>query len=215
MTDRTDERLRSLYAAAAADSPDTPHPDPERLAEAARGRGSETSRLAVLDHAMTCAQCRRDLDLVRSAVRAGQRLQRDQLVTRSLLAVAAVVVVAVTLSFAGRGSLAHFWRPPTADTERGGNDSESTAVELVAPLGPVPPNATPALVWRRVPGATSYLVEIIHDGGLAVLRTATPDTSLAWPSLPRGQSYRWRVSATSPDGIVRRSAFSDLPVAGP
>ncbi len=215
MKDPSDERLRSLYAAAAADTPNTPHPDPERLAEVARGRGSETSRMAVLDHAMTCAQCRRDLDLVRSAVRAGQRLQRDQFVARSLLAVAAVVVVAITLSVAGRGSLARLWRSPTADTERGTTDREPMAVELVAPLGGVPANATPALVWRRVPGATSYLVEIVRDGGIVVLRTATPDTSLAWPSLARGQSYRWRVSATAPDGTVRRSPFTDLPVSAP
>ena len=85
----------------------------------------------------------------------------------------------------------------------------------MAPLGTVSANAAPTLMWRSVPGATSYLVEVVRDGGLAVLRTATPDTSLAWPSLARGQTYRWRVSAMAPNGTVRRSPFTDLPVVAP
>ena len=62
MSDFSDERLRALYAAHAANASDTPHPDPDQLADAALGRGAEPARLAVFDHALSCATCRRELE---------------------------------------------------------------------------------------------------------------------------------------------------------
>jgi hypothetical protein len=99
MKDMTDERLRALYAAHAADSPDTPHPDPDQMADAVLGRGSVENRLAVTEHAMTCAACRRELDLLQSAADSG-RLLRGRVALRTWvpLAVAAAIVLGIGLS---------------------------------------------------------------------------------------------------------------------
>jgi hypothetical protein len=211
MSDLSDEKLRALYGALAADAPETPHPDPEHLADAALGRGSPESRLATFDHALSCAACRRELDLLQTVAQAGANLRQQRFRTRLVLATAAVVVVGIGLSIARRGS-------PVAEEERGGaagDDTGRRAIELVAPVGPVAPGATPSLVWRRVPGASSYKVEIVSDRAAVVVRSGTSDTMLVWPSLPRGQTYRWRVSATQADGTVRRSPFTDLVVSPP
>ena len=210
MSDPSDEKLRALYGAFAADAPQTPHPDPDQLADAALGRGAEQSRLATLDHALSCATCRRELDLLQTVATTGAKLRQQQLRMRLVLATAAVVVVGIGLSIARRGL-------PVKEEERGraADDTGRRAIELVAPVGPVAPGATPSLVWRRVPGASSYKVEIVSDRAAVVVRSETSDTTLAWPSLPRGQTYQWRVSTTQPDGTVRRSPFTDLVVSPP
>jgi hypothetical protein len=209
MSDLSDEKLRALYGALAADAPQTPHPDPDQLADAALGRGSPESRLATFDHALSCAACRRELDLLQTVATTGAKLRQQQLRMRLVLATAAVIVVGIGLSIARRGS-------PVKEEERGSaaaDDTARRAIELVAPVGPVAPRATPSLVWRRVPGVSSYKVEIVSDRAVVVVRSETSDTTLAWPSLPRGQTYRWRVSATQSDGTVRRSPFTDLVVS--
>jgi hypothetical protein len=215
MTDPTDVRLRALYAAHAADAPDTPHPDPDDLADAALGRGSPASRLAAFDHALTCAACRRELDLLRTVAGAGRRTREQQSWTRVILAAAAMIVLAVGLSVAGRGLLTRPWRTPVTDEERGTTAEDAAAVVLVSPGSSVVAGSAPALVWRHVPEATSYTVEVVSDGGRVVTRLETRDTALAWPSLSPGQSYRWRVSARVSDGTVRRSPFTDLKVSSP
>lgn len=218
MKDLTDDRLRALYGALAADAPDTPHPDADHLADAALGRGTPESRLATYDHALTCAACRSELALLETTATAARSLRRQQLQVRFVLAAAAAIVVAVGLSTVTRGSLDRVRRLPATDVDRGtdqtanGQNARATAIELVAPVGTVAAGTRPSLQWRSIPGATSYMVEIVRDSGLVVLRTETRDTSLAWPSLPPGQTYRWRVSARAPNGSVRRSAFTDLRV---
>jgi hypothetical protein len=209
MSDLSDEKLRALYGAFAADAPETPHPDPDQLADAALGRGSPESRLATFDHALSCAACRRELDLLQTVAGAGAKLRQQRFRTSLVLATAAVVVVGIGLSIARRGS-------PVMEEERGSAAADDTgrrAVVLVSPVGPVTAGATPSLVWRRVPGATSYKVEIVSDRSVVVVRSETNDTTLAWPSLPRGQTYQWRVSTTASDGTVRRSPFTDLVVS--
>ena len=210
MRDLSDEELRALYAAHAADSPDTPHPDPDELADAALGRGSPEVRLGVFDHALTCARCRKELDLLETAADTGRTLQRRAFQTRAILAAAAAIVVAVGLSLTS-GSLKELWRSPATESERGASadDSRPRTITLVSPAGAVAPGATPRLAWRSVPGVTSYTVEVVGDSGL-VLRTETTDTVLASASLARGRNYQWRVSATAPDGTIWRSPFPDL-----
>jgi hypothetical protein len=170
---------------------------------------------------LTCVACRHELTLLETVDRAGQQLRRRQLVTRLGMAAAAVIVVAVGLSTVMRGSLDRLRRPPGVEEERGAGGQPdagsggATSIDLVAPVGVVPVGASPRLVWHPAPGATSYSVEIVTDGGSVVLRSVTSDTVLAWPSLVRGRAYRWRVSATVPDGTVRRSPFVDFMVSSP
>ena len=46
-------------------------PPPEAIAALVRREGPEEARLATLDHVMSCADCRRDFDLLRAVERAG------------------------------------------------------------------------------------------------------------------------------------------------
>ena len=70
----SDDRLRDLYAIGQGDRPAGPggeHPAPEVIAALVRREGPEEGRLATLDHVMSCADCRRDFDLLRAVERAG------------------------------------------------------------------------------------------------------------------------------------------------
>jgi hypothetical protein len=68
-----DERLRQLYqrsmtsADRDGERPANGCTSREDLALLASGDGDEARRLAILDHVMTCADCQRELDLVRAA----------------------------------------------------------------------------------------------------------------------------------------------------
>jgi hypothetical protein len=209
MIDPSDETLRALYAAHAANSPDTPHPDPDRLADAALGRGSAELRLAVFDHALTCASCRQDLELLQTTADTGRMLRQRAFRTRLILAAAAAVVVAVGLTIKS-GWQKDLGPSQAAESERGAsvNNEGRTAIDLVSPIGAVPQGTTLNFVWRSVPGVTSYTVEVVGGSGL-VLRSDAHDTLLARPPLPGGR-YQWRVSATTPDGTVWRSPFTEL-----
>ena len=70
----SDDRLRELYAIAQAGrsaGAGGEHPAPEAIAALVRREGPEEARLATLDHVMSCADCRRDFDLLRAVERAG------------------------------------------------------------------------------------------------------------------------------------------------
>jgi hypothetical protein len=213
MKDMSEERLRALYAAHAANSPDTPHPDPDQMADAVLGRGSVENRLAVTDHAMTCTACRRELDLLQSAADSGRLLRARPVRTWVTLAAAAAIILAVGLTIRS-GSLKDIRSSRVPDSERGGSvDGKGpNSITLVSPLGTLAHGETTHLVWRSVRGATSYTVEVVSDGGL-VFRSESRDTVLAAPMLVGRRVYQWRVSATAPDGTVWRSPFTDFEVS--
>jgi hypothetical protein len=207
-----DERLRALYREGAGDSAGAPHATPEALAAAAEHRGAEVDRVRTLDHVMTCAQCRREFDLLWATERAGQRLvaRRRSLTTWSLLAAAAVVVIAVgvTVGLPGmrRGTPAAgaAGGVDAADsTERGAEGGGATGgastIEVIAPRGPVAADAQRVFVWHAVPGDARYDLEVLDDTGRVVFRTATADTTIAWPELGVGRTYRWWVRANTVD----------------
>jgi hypothetical protein len=213
MSDFSDERLRALYSAHAANAPDTPHPDPDQLADAALGRGAEPARLAVFDHALSCAACRRELDVLRATSDAGRLVQRHHRTIRACLAIAAVIVVAIAVPSIMRRSVRQFRPAEPSDTERGATtDTAPRAIGIIGPAGTIAPGARPLFVWHRAPGAASYLLEIVNDSGLVVDRSRTPDTTLPWPALPAGGRYRWRVIATETGGVRWESVFTDLVV---
>jgi hypothetical protein len=216
MSDFSDERLRALYAARAHNDPNTPHPDADGLADAALGHGSEAARLAVFDHALSCASCRRELELLRATSRAGETLQREQQRRmRAALAVAAVLLVAIAIPTVVRRAPRQLGAPAGNDIERGAPAvTASPTLFIVRPQGTVNPGTAPTLVWHRSAGMDSYIVEIVNDTGSVVTRSRTGDTTLAWPSLPSGH-YRWRISGTATDGVHWESAFTDLVVRTP
>jgi hypothetical protein len=206
----SDERLRELYTAAVARArplAGAPHPAPEAIAALARREGPEASRLATLDHVMGCAECRRDFDLLRSVERAGvenglvgRYPHRRNWVMPAALAASLLIAVGI-----GRQVL----RSGEDDATRGGGGS---SVVLLQP-GPEMPTGQPlTFVWRPVPGATRYQLELLDAGGGVAASAATADTSAspeAVRTLPPGE-YRWWVRATTSDARSMRSALRPL-----
>jgi hypothetical protein len=174
VTDARDARLAALYAEGAADDPPSSHPPPEALAAAANRRGPEADRLRTLGHVATCQSCRRDFELLRSAHVAGRPLvARGWLIRVAGIAAAAVLVATITLSVN---------RPPA---DRGvGSTAAGREIQLMAPL-----------VWRAVPGATEYRVDVLDSNGAVIRSVSTHDTSVATATLPPGRTYRWWVRA--------------------
>lgn len=203
----SDERLRELYTAALAGRPtDRTHPAPEALAALARREGPEADRLATLDHVMSCADCRRDFDLLRTVERAGAQAgvagrgatRRGWLMPAAL---AASLLLAVGL---GRQLL----RQPD-DTTRGGS---AGGLVLVQPGAELPAGQTVTFAWRPVAGANRYELELLDSSGAVAASAATADTSAspgAARALPPGE-YRWWVRALLVDSRTIRSPLRTL-----
>lgn len=168
-------------------------PPPDALLALAERRGTESERLLTLDHAMACAACRKDLDLLRAIVGADRLSAARRWAQPRWLAAAAVLVVAL-----GAGTL---WlrRPGGGDASfRAGGD----AVTLVAPTDSVAPDAAVVFTWRSVPQAVMYRVELLSAGGDSLLATESRDTVATLPAgrLAAGASYLWSVHAVFADG---------------
>jgi hypothetical protein len=205
----SDERLRQLYTAALAGRPSPAagsHPSPETIAALVRREGPEEARLATLDHVMSCAECRREFDLLRTVERAGAEsgaglragARRTWFVPAAL---AASVLLAIGI---GRQAL----RSP-GDTTRGGDGG---AITLVQPGSEAPAGQPVVFAWHPVPGASRYQLELLDAGGGVAASASTADTSAALESarsLPAGE-YRWWVRATTSDARSLRSALRPL-----
>ena len=205
----SDDRLRELYAIAQAGRPAGPggeHPAPEAIAALVRREGPEEGRLATLDHVMSCADCRRDFDLLRAVERAGVESgaagrsgRRAWLMPAAL---AASVLLAVGL---GRTVL----RPGGDDTTRG---DDRGAVMLVQPGREARAGDSLTFPWRAGPGARRYEIDGLNASGGVVASAATTDTTFSFEAirlLPPGD-YRWWVRGTSPDARSLRSAIRPL-----
>lgn len=176
-------------------------PDPEVLLAAVERTAPEAERMRTINHAMTCADCGEELELLRAS-----RIVRERSrVPRTTFAIAASLIAAVGFGYYAmkRGQL-------PADARalmRGGNDIElaSPAKDAVAPLQ--------TLVWHPVPGARDYVVEVRRDDGSVVLRSVSSDTvftvSDSIAAATTGTVY-WGVAATLSDGTDRRSATRRL-----
>ncbi len=79
----------------------------------------------------------------------------------------------------------------------------NSGLALVAPADGAAPQPLTTFVWRAVPGATTYLLEVVDQGDKVVVSGETSDTTLlmaqaALPAIARG--LRWRVTARRVDG---------------
>ncbi|HVL17205.1 MAG TPA: hypothetical protein VM387_04390, partial [Gemmatimonadales bacterium] len=158
-----------------------------------RREGDEAARLATLDHAMSCGECRTELDLLRTVEEAGVRSGAVAAPGRRRwmmpAALAATLLVAVGL---GRVAL-----KPSEDTVR---SDDATRVELVAPGAEVPAGAPVSFAWRPVEGASRYRLEVLNESGDLAIEAETHDTMLtsdSAASLAPG-TYQWWVIALSP-----------------
>ena len=172
---------------------------PEALLAAVEQRGSEEERLASINHAMTCADCGEELELLRAT-----RVVRDRTrIPHSGFALAASLVLVAGL---GYYTLAR----------RGSPEPAVDSAVMRGVTGDV--QRVDSLVWRSMPGVTSYVVEVRREDGTLVTRAATTDTSFVVPDSARvapGNDVYWTVSARLSDGSELRSAARRVRVTTP
>jgi len=170
---------------------------PESLVAVVEQQGSEDERVATLNHALACAECSEELELLRAT-----RVVRDRnRLPHAGLALAASIVLAAGL---GSYAIARHRAGTTDDADpTRGNAGD---VQLVSPATSTPRLDT--LVWRSVTSAASYGVEIRQDDGTLVTRGTTTDTAFVVPDSVRltpGSVVYWTVSVRLSDGTQLRS----------
>lgn len=206
----TDDRLRDAYARAVDARTVAQRAGcvaPEALLGLVRGEGRDAERLATLDHAMSCPACRDEFELLRALERSGapevqQAVEGIRWKRNLSMAIAASAILAIGIG-PGRRLLDH----GRDDVMR----SAGSAVTLVAPDDGA--SATSAggdsltFVWRPVPDAERYVVELLSADGTSTLRAQTTDTTYrSVPDRPLDAGeYRWWVLAQAGDGTERRS----------
>jgi len=193
----TDERLRLAYSDALRDRARAGRVScvaSESLLAVAERTGSEAARLQTLDHVMGCAQCRRELDLIRASVAAaGVAKPRTWFRSPSfaLMAVAALLLVMAGVRLYVASDDIEAGRPRL----RGGSGIAIHPVAWLRGVGA-------GLAWRPANGAASYRLEVIDNAGDAIVDTTLRDTSFVLAdSLVRGRTgIVWTVSSILDDG---------------
>ena len=186
-------------------------PAPEALLAVIERKGDDTTRLATLDHVMSCAACRRDFDLLRTAaLSAEQSAASDKPALHVVrgsgssarrfplrsIAVAAGLVVAV-----GVGMLT--WHPGTHQPLLRG---DANTVVLLAPEQR--PDGSALLRWHTVAGAMAYRVEVFAPTGRTVVADTVNDSTFVLPATAGAdnrEQLRWMVTALHGDGHEVRS----------
>lgn len=205
----TEARLRELYTSHIATRRPADRaacPAPEALQALVRREGAEEERLATLDHAMSCADCRAEFDLLRSIEEAGKRLAGAGSTTRRSWMMPAALAASLLLAVGvGRLALA----PSEDDILRGGPEGE--AVTLLSPPREAKAGTPLLFSWHTVPGATRYRLEVLDGDGDVALEAETTDTLLAPEAavgLPAGEYQWWVTASVSP--APRRSELRPL-----
>src|SRR5688500_11712391 len=164
----TDEELRRAYArtmtsARPADRAGCPSPD--ALLALARREGPDATRLATLDHAMSCDSCQKELELLR-AMEVAERRETGQARAARWRTPLTVALAASVLLAIGLGPGREWFGNRQGDAMRGASDS----VALLQPEAGASIGADSlAFSWRGVAGASRYRVELLDSAGNAVL----------------------------------------------
>ncbi|MGH7469304.1 MAG: hypothetical protein ACRENP_15235 [Longimicrobiales bacterium] len=203
-----DDGLRAAYAPLRASStehrPDCPAPD--ALIAAARGEGLEAERLLVLDRALRCPACRRELALLHAVSGTGVQPQssarRFSWPRVAPLAAAASIVLMVGIFGADQ------WRQRNDPTLRAGNGTEPV---LSAPTQQAALTGSITFTWRPVARALRYTLEVFAADGTVLLSATTTDTAsvASFPNVTPTEA-RWSVRAHLDDGSERRSEMRVL-----
>ena len=202
-----DEALRAAYEPALRESTTTHGPDcpsESDLLSAVRGEGDEAKRLRVLDHALKCTACRRELALLH-AVSTGEthvapRAIRDLSWRRwTPFALAASLVLAV-----GLAGVIHSRTRGDEDITRAG--SAAGPVLLTPANGAAVRPGLVQFVWRPIPGVIQYTLEIDATDGTVLASAPTRDTTFRAAIAPTtvGEN-RWLVRAKMQDGSEKHS----------
>ena len=212
----SDDRLRALYDQAlvgrAGATAHSVHPSPEELHALARRELPERRQLELLDHVMACATCVPEFELLRAVEGAGATLDgaarrpRASTPQRAIAWRRAVPMLLAASAVAAVGIGAYDRLRPGADVARG----EPGVLSTLAPVDGAVVGLPVRLTWRRVPGASRYVVEVLDASGIAAFTATTGDTTVLVPStapLTRGAAYEWWVR-TEGGGAQERSALS-------
>lgn len=202
-----DEALRAAYAPALRESTTTHGPDcplETELLLAVRGEGNEPERLRVLDHALKCPACRRELALLHAVAsgetRAAPRAIRELSWRRWMpTAIAASLMLAVGLAGVGR------WRSRATNEITRAAAAGGPALVTPAAGSAVRPGLV-RFVWRPVAGVIRYTLEVDATDGTVLYSAQTGDTVFTAPiaAIAVGEN-RWLVRAQMDDGSERRS----------
>jgi hypothetical protein len=189
-----DEELKREYQRSSLGAPPGTHPEPEQLERIVTGAGSESERLALLEHVLRCPTCGPELDLLRAANEGARAAERRVPATR-WLALAAVAILVI-----GFGALALRGRSvtPAADVMRG----RPQALSLIEPAVGDRIAAPAHITWHAIDGATTYRVELLSTSGELIAGWNTPDTTAAIPDSARvraNEQYDVWVRATLTD----------------
>jgi hypothetical protein len=204
-----EQKLREIYSGIMASRTPggraTACPSPEAILALVKREGGETERLGILDHVMSCAECRADFDLLRSIEEAGAATAASRPARRGWLmpaALAASVLLAITI---GRLGL-----PGTPEDEvvRSGSDG---GVTLLAPPPELPAGAPVLFAWHPIPGASRYRLEVLTGDGEVALEAETADTAITLQGVAdlAPGDYQWWVGATAA-GAEARSRLRPL-----
>ncbi len=174
-----------------------------------RGEGGEAGRLATLEHVMSCAACHREYQWLAAVDEAaigagGDAAARRPWWRRAPLALAASLAVALAVGLLVRS------RPHQAPEPLRGAGGD---IVLVAPAAGAAGAGDVTFVWRQLPGAPAYVVEVQRADGSIAFSDTTADTTLTLAEPGRVLSraeYRWWVRELTDGGEPRSSAFGTL-----
>ena len=201
-----DAELREAYAPKLNETPAARGPDcpsPESLLGALNGEGAEATRLPLLDHALSCAFCRRELALLHAVSGAGTESSSSaapRTFWRSIAPLAAAATVVLAVGVIGLAQ----WRQRTDDIMRAGGSSGPV---LIAPeAAATVAGRSVTFAWHPVSNALRYTLEVDASDGSVLFSTSTADTTVVaeLQSIPPGER-RWLVRAQLDDGREVRS----------
>ncbi len=183
---------------------------PDAILALLQREGTESERLATLEHVMSCPACHREYEWLgavdRAATEAGGRPASGTWWRRAPLALAASLVAAVGAALLVRAQL------------RGGSEpvrGERGDITLATPAAGAGSIGALEFTWHSVPNASAYVLEIQGADHSVVRSDTTADTTLTLPSsLPAG-AYRWWVREVTDGTEPRSSALRSLKVSAP
>ena len=202
-----DEALRSAYEPALRESTTTHGPDcpsETQLLAAVRGEGNETERLRVLDHALKCPACRRDLALLHAVATGETRAATRTMRERSWrdwvpAALAASLVLAVGVAGIER------WRNRGAEDITRAGAAPGPALVTPANGAAVRPGLV-QFTWRPIPDVIQYTLEVDATDGTVLVSSPTRDTTFrASIAATAVGETRWLIRAKLQDGSEKRS----------
>ena len=202
-----DEALRAAYEPALRETSTTHGPDcptETQLFAAVRGEGDEPERLRVLDHALKCPACRRDLALLHAVATGEMRAVPRAIRERSWRNWVPGALAASLLLAAGLAGVARLRNRGAEDITRAG---AAAGPALLTPANGAAVRAgSVQFVWRPIRGVIQYTLEVDATDGTVLVSSTTRDTTFRAPiaATAVGEN-RWLIRAKLEDGSEKRS----------